>query len=213
MPTESQLHANRQNAQSSTGPRTDPGKSASSQNHLTHGLYTRHDYVKPEERDFYRDFCDNMRRELAPVGFIEETLAAVVIGASWRLRRCDEADGSLADYKAEDPLLDETTEKTRRSIERARDSAHSQFHRSFNQLRKLQAERKRAESPAATPPAPDPDFDLDAAIDAQLAAIMASPQPDWAAIGLDDETYFKTQLGSNCSPAKPVPTASPNPMR
>jgi len=38
MSTEAQIHANRQNAQKSTGPKTAEGKAAVSQNAVKHGL-------------------------------------------------------------------------------------------------------------------------------------------------------------------------------
>ena len=142
MATEAQINANRENAQYSTGPRTEDGKARSSRNHLSIGLYTRVDFVHPDERDFYREFCQKMYFELAPEGVLEETLVASITGASWRLRRCDLADGELADYAEFDPLLDEATEKKRRSIERARTSAQAILHRCINQLRKLQTERQ-----------------------------------------------------------------------
>jgi len=141
MTSEAQINANRQNAQHSTGPRTEEGKARSSRNNLSVGLYTRVDFVQPDERDFYRDFCNKMYLELAPEGLLEETLVASITGASWRLRRCDLADGDLADYAESDPMLDEATEKKRHSIERARTAAQSILHRCINQLRKLQTER------------------------------------------------------------------------
>jgi len=38
MPTEAQITANRENAEHSTGPKTEEGKAASSHNHSSHGL-------------------------------------------------------------------------------------------------------------------------------------------------------------------------------
>ncbi len=144
MPTPSQLSANRANAQASTGPRTESGKQTSSLNHLTCGLYTRQDYVRPDERELYKEFCETMLLELAPVTVLEQTLASEITGASWRLRRCSAAEAELADYALNDPLLDEDekTEKKIKSIERARNAAHSLLHRSLNQLRKLQTDRQ-----------------------------------------------------------------------
>jgi hypothetical protein len=142
MATLKQVEANRLNATHSTGPRTESGREAAAQNHLTLGLFTRRDYVKPEERDLYKQFCDSFYAELGPEGHIESALADDIIAASWRLRRCSEVDGDLADYAPQDPLLDESTEKTRRAVERARNSAHGHFHRSINQLRKIQTERE-----------------------------------------------------------------------
>jgi hypothetical protein len=141
MATLKQIEANRLNATHSTGPRTEPGREASAQNRLTLGLFTRRDYVKPEERDLYKEFCEGFYSELSPEGHIETSLADEIVACSWRLRRCSEVDGDLADYAPQDPLHDESTEKTRRAVERARNSAHGHFHRSLNQLRKLQTER------------------------------------------------------------------------
>ena len=134
MATEAQTAANRQNAQASSGPRTEAGKAASSRNALTLGLYTRTDYVLPEEQDLHQEFCETLFTELAPEGLLEETLVAEITGASWRLRRCNAVEGELGDF-------DEATDKTRRSIERARAHAHSVLHRSINQFRRLQTER------------------------------------------------------------------------
>jgi ElaB/YqjD/DUF883 family membrane-anchored ribosome-binding protein len=141
MATEAQIHANRENAQQSTGPGTARGKAASSRNALTIGLYTRSDYVRPEERGLYKEFCETLYSELNPEGLLEETFAAEITGASWRLRRCSAVEAELADYTAADPMLDESTEKARRSIDRARSHAHSLLNRSVNQLRRLQTER------------------------------------------------------------------------
>ena len=141
MATLNQIEANRLNATYSTGPRTDAGRETVSQNRLTLGLFTRRDYVKPEERELYKEFCDGFYSELNPQGHVESSLANDIVSASWRLRRCAEVDGDLADYAPQDPLLDESTEKNRRAIERARNSAHGHVHRSLNQLRKIQTER------------------------------------------------------------------------
>lgn len=141
MTSEAQLNANKQNAQNSTGPRTETGKAASSRNHLTFGLFTHADYVRPEEREIYAEFCQTLHAQLTPEGLLEETFTAEVIAASWRLRRCSAAEAELADYATSDPLLDDAKEKKVRSIERARAAAHSALNRSMNQLRKLQTER------------------------------------------------------------------------
>jgi hypothetical protein len=138
MTTLSQLIANQQNALLSTGPRTEAGKATSSRNNLTLGLYTKSDYVKPEERDLYTNFCDTMRAELNPASLLEETLVSEITAASWRLRHCDAADAGLTDF-------DDATDKLRRSVERARSRAGSALHRGINQLRRLQS----AHAPAA----------------------------------------------------------------
>jgi len=135
MATQAQILANRANAQRSTGPQTEPGKARSARNRLALGLYTHTSYVRPDEIDLYAEYCEKLRDELAPGNLFEETLAAEIVGASWRLRRCAAADAELPND------FTETTDKTRRSIERARAAAHTVLHRSLNQLRKLQTER------------------------------------------------------------------------
>jgi hypothetical protein len=202
MATISQIDANRANAQKSTGPKTETGKLNASRNHLTLGLYTRQDYVKPEERELYKEFCETMLLELAPATLLEQSLASEITGASWRLRRCSAAEAELADYALMDPLLDEdeATQKKLKSIERARASAHSLFHRSINQLRKLQTDRqsqigfelsdteitgiadskkvhaaaRKREREAATLE-PDPRKEAEAAFDAALRAAIEPP--------------------------------------
>ena len=141
MSTEAQIKANQANSQKSTGPATEAGRAASAQNHLIHGLFTRLDYVEPEERDIYKIFYETMFADLGPVTTLEHSYANEIAGATWRLRRCSAVEGKLADYQTQDPLLEEKSEKTIRSIERARASAHSLMNRSINNLRKLQTER------------------------------------------------------------------------
>jgi len=145
MSTEAQIKSNIENAKLSTGPVTPDGKSASSQNHLITGLYTRRDFVKPEERGIYKEFCDALTAELGPFTFLEGTHVSEIIAAAWRLRRCQEVEGDLAETAAAesgiDPLFDPKAEKTIRSLERARASAHSLLTRATGNLRKIQTDR------------------------------------------------------------------------
>ncbi len=88
MATEAQIAANRRNAESSTGPRTKEGKSRSSRNAVTFGIYSAADFVLPEDNGLYHRFCENFQNELSPEGPFEQTLAAEIVHAAWRLRRC-----------------------------------------------------------------------------------------------------------------------------
>jgi hypothetical protein len=210
MATLNQIEANRRNATLSTGPRTEAGLETSSRNHFTQGLYTRQDYVKPEERELYKDFCEGHLAELAPEGFLETTLASEIIGAAWRLRRCSAAEGTLADYATQDPLLDDSTEKNRRSIDRARASANAQFHRALNQLRKLQTERAVR---LATHGHDLPGLAESHKVEAARKKSAPPPQPEPEEPGFDEfirrdlNRYnvfrsAKTELASNCEAAE-----------
>jgi hypothetical protein len=145
MSTDAQIAANRNNAQASRGPVTAAGKSRISRNALTHGLYSGCDFVRPDERDLYSEFCAGFQTDLAPEGAIEQTLSAEIVHAAWRLRRCSIVEAGMMPVGADensadqlDPLLD----KTQQSVDRARAHAHRLFHRAMSELRRLQTERQ-----------------------------------------------------------------------
>ena len=86
MSTTEQIKANRQNAQKSTGPKTDEGKAAVSQNAVKHGLFAE-SVIKGENEADYEAFHDNFLAELAPAGAVELMLAERAVNLSWRLKR------------------------------------------------------------------------------------------------------------------------------
>ena len=138
MATESQLIANRSNALASTGPVTDQGKSRVSRNAITSGLFSASDFVLPDEREIYTEFCASYEADLAPAGPVEQTFAAEIIHAAWRLRRCSTLESALR--LKDGPYRIEETQK---SVDRARAAAFRIFTRALTELRKLQSERKR----------------------------------------------------------------------
>ena len=71
---------------------------ASSRNHVVNGLYTQNAFVLPDEGDVYRMFCLNIDGACKAVGAGEESLAAEITSAAWRLRRCNLADGEVAEH-------------------------------------------------------------------------------------------------------------------
>ena len=152
MATEAQAAANRRNAQSSTGPRTEPGKSRASRNALTFGIYSAGDFVRPEDSDIYHLFCESFQKSLRPKGALEQTLAAEIIHAAWRLRRCSTLESAME--SAADPQIDPTNAPTQRTVDRARAEAQRQMLRATAELRRLQTDRQlRVECL-------HPDFDL-----------------------------------------------------
>jgi hypothetical protein len=67
MASQSQIDANRANAQSSTGPKTEEGKAASSKNARRHGLLsTSCFYYSDEEQDDYEQLERDLRAECQP---------------------------------------------------------------------------------------------------------------------------------------------------
>ncbi len=149
MSTEAQIAANRRNAEASTGPRTAEGKARVSRNATTFGLYSAGDVVRPEQESLYQTFCEDFQKELAPQGAMETTLAAEIVHAAWRLRRCAEAESTLATQNGLDPMLDPATAAAQNSIDRARAQALRHLHRATVELRRLQKERQiRTEAPS-----------------------------------------------------------------
>ena len=145
MATAAQINANRMNAQASTGPVTDQGKSRSSRNSLASGLFSRADFVLEHERPEYEFFCDAHQTELAPEGIIEQTLVAEIIHAAWTLRRCRVIRGKMNPHRDHDG----TMATIDASVYRARATAERAFHRCCAELRKAQTERHlRAKLPA-----------------------------------------------------------------
>ncbi len=141
MSTETQIAANRRNAEASTGPRTAEGKARVSRNSTTFGLYSAGDVVRPEEESLYQAFCEDFQQQLAPQGAMETTLAAEIVHAAWRLRRCAAAESTLETPTGLDPMLDPATAAAWNSIDRARSQALRHFQRASNELRRLQTER------------------------------------------------------------------------
>ena len=97
MSTEAQTLANRRNAQKSTGPRTNDGKAAVSQNAVKHGLLTRHDVISSESQADFDLYRDQMLAELAPVSPMESMLAERIVTLSWRLKRASRIQNQVID--------------------------------------------------------------------------------------------------------------------
>ena len=168
MATEAQIAANRKNAQASTGATTAAGKARSSddtQNSetvrpyprsvdtasstsgraLSSGLFSRGDFVLPDEQAQYAEFCASFQAHLEPDGPIEQTLCAEIIHAAWRMRRCSAVAAGLTGSL--DPMVDPAAAQTQQAVDRARNDAHRAFQRSLAELRRLQTERQfRTES-------------------------------------------------------------------
>jgi hypothetical protein len=140
MATPSQVTANRENAQRSTGPRTAEGRARSSQNAFCFGLFSTKNCVQPGETEEYEGLSGALWNDIRPHGAIQEMFATEVIRAAWRLRRCVEVEATLAEKTTGDPMLDEDLLRTQTAVDRARTQAHGIMRRSLADLRRLQAE-------------------------------------------------------------------------
>jgi hypothetical protein len=85
--SQKKIDANRQNAQKSTGPKTDAGKAAVAQNAVKHGLTAAAPVIPGEDPIAYNEFRRRLMDELLPKGSMENMLADRIVELSWRLKR------------------------------------------------------------------------------------------------------------------------------
>jgi hypothetical protein len=104
MSTESQVKANRKNTLKSTGPRTEEGKDAASQNSVKHGLRAKRDVIKTENQDEFDIFRVKMIADISPDGAMEEMLAERIVSLSWRLKRAEHFQNAVIDALIEHGL-------------------------------------------------------------------------------------------------------------
>jgi hypothetical protein len=158
-----QLAANRENAQLSTGPRTEEGKARSSQNARVHGLFSKWLVLDGEDRAQFDALLADLREDLQPQGYVEETLVHDIARNRWRLARlmrwewtsqqakmneaAEELDlpTSVTAVRAFRILAEQT--KLLPLYLRYENMFNRQFNRCLDTLRKLQSERKENKKP------------------------------------------------------------------
>jgi len=163
MATQKQIEANQRNAQLSTGPKTDEGKSITRLNAKRDGFTGQVTTLSDDDRPVFEKFRANLVADLQPKTTMELTLAHAIAWDSWRLNNlravelnmyalgaenseivvdCDNpqlqtAMSNAATFAAESPkfaLMSIYEQRTNRSL-----------HKNLATLRELQAERKRHE--------------------------------------------------------------------
>jgi hypothetical protein len=87
MATQAQILANRANAQSSTGPRSDKGKAASAMNGLRHGFRSQSVLLPSEDPAEYQALLDELTGHFDPEDLTEQRYVREMVDAEWRLRR------------------------------------------------------------------------------------------------------------------------------
>jgi len=93
--------ANLNNAQHSTGPRTEEGKAASSLNSLKHGLTAKTVVLPGEDPAEYHSSSTGMRQDLHPLNTFETAMVTELIDLQWRLQRAARVETGI--LSAENP--------------------------------------------------------------------------------------------------------------
>ena len=145
MATPAQILANRENAQHSTGPKTEEGKGASAANATRHALTARGLIVPLGLESAFTDFETALRINLIPNGRFEEIIFQRILECGWNLERCRRAQAQLFEQTAAadlsvDPLLDDQNEAKFARIDKyARQYENSMF-KAMRELGKIQTE-------------------------------------------------------------------------
>jgi hypothetical protein len=87
--------ANRKNSRKSTGPKTPAGKSRSSRNSTTLGLYSSHNVLPCEDPALFLELRSAYLADLHPQTPIELLLVEQIISAAWKIRRLHAAEYQL----------------------------------------------------------------------------------------------------------------------
>jgi hypothetical protein len=95
MTTELQVRANQQNAQLSTGPRSEEGKRKASLNAIAHGLEAKPVVLQDEDAQAFEHMRAALLAALKPVGDLETLYAGRAAVALWRLHRVLALEGRL----------------------------------------------------------------------------------------------------------------------
>jgi hypothetical protein len=159
--SEAQLTANRQNATSSTGPRTDAGKSRTRLNGLRHGLTGQTVVMPHEDRAIYEQFRADTIASLQPANDTERALAQSIADDSWRLNRARAIEENIfaldlatsPSATSEDQQTDQALSQAQTFLDHAREiqlltlyagRIARAIHKTKTELNTLQAERRKA---------------------------------------------------------------------
>ena len=144
MATAAQALANRENAQNSTGPKTEEGKAASSRNANRHSLTARGLIIPTGMEAKFASMEDALRGSLLPHGGIEHILFERIVECAWNLERCRHAQAQLFDRTAvdfsTDPLLDDQNEPKFARIDKYARQFENSMLKAMRELRTLQTE-------------------------------------------------------------------------
>ena len=159
MSTPNRTEINRENAQHSTGPKTDAGKKKCSLNALRHGLTGQMVVMPTEDLAAYQRHLQSLVDEYRPEGATEALLVQALADASWRLNRAASMEANflaLFAATAPDPISGavaiaaavESQSKTLSNLSLHTQRLSRQFERTVLQLREFQQIRQAREKRA-----------------------------------------------------------------
>ena len=140
--SEAQLAANRANAQQSTGPKSESGRAASSQNHTSHGL-ARHNgtfvLLPSEDPNGFEFLKAALGAEHQPTSETESILVTTMAESHWLANRAQNLQNGCFDQQTS-----QITDTKMFSLYLRYQTTHTRaFHKSLNDLLKIRAEKSK----------------------------------------------------------------------
>jgi hypothetical protein len=147
---------NRENAQASTGPKTESGKEASKMNALGHGLTSKTVVLPHENAEDYQAVHCGLIEAHRPTNDNEKVLVEHVAQAYWRLQRCYAVESAFLDNRIaasdQEPeaamanlFIDKAESARMRLLMRYLGSAERAYNKALSDLQKAQAARRKQE--------------------------------------------------------------------
>lgn len=175
MATVEQIHANRQNAQSSTGPRTPEGKLASSRNALKSGIWAESEIIPGEDPAHLEALKVEYYERYQPATPEARDLVDSLVRSSWLLRRLAKAEPAIiaaaSGATPEERIANAWLNNSRQfeAIQRRINAINRNYHRDLKALQSLpQAAPTQASAPAEPPAKKDPESDFASFLTAYL---------------------------------------------
>jgi len=149
MASPAQILANRENAQRSTGPKTQEGKQAAGRNAIRHGLTGTQIVMPGEDASAYEELRQGLRQSYRPSNEAEYILVDQIAANAWRLMRAQRVETAFfakLTEGAKDPdaaLAEAFLEKPKElaRMHRYVAAAQNAYYKAITQLSKLQKER------------------------------------------------------------------------
>ncbi len=141
MSTPSQISANQQNAQHSTGPKTDEGKAASCLNNFRYGFTGAFTVLPSEDQEEFDTLFAGLNAEHRPATVTEIILIEKMAQHVWLSKRAQ----TLQDLSMDNDLAMREQERRFALFLRYQTTNDRGFHTCLNQLLKLRAEKRRVQ--------------------------------------------------------------------